>query len=77
MKKIFSSGSIPYAQLIGWGITIAITSISFTNSQITKVSEAQTQIVQRVSVVETKGDQYTKDIESINRKLDSILKELK
>ncbi len=60
----------------GIGVTFAITVYGFTSTQISKISEGQTAVIQRVSVVETKSDQYQKDIESINKKLDDILSRL-
>ncbi len=66
-------GNISLTSLIGWGLTIAVASVGFTMSQISKLDETDTQVVQRISVVETKSDQYTKDIESINKKLDILI----
>ena len=60
----------------GIGATFAITVYGFASTQINKISENQTQVVQRVSVVETKSNQYEKDITSINLKLDDILNRL-
>lgn len=81
MNNLFyKKGNISISSLIGWGVTIAVTSIGFTYNQINKVAdgqakivEAQTQTVQRISVVETKSDQYEKDITEINKKLDILI----
>lgn len=68
-------GSVSITAIIGWGLTIGIASVGFTMSQISKVSDAQTNQVQRISVVETKATQYEKDIESINKKLDQLIEQ--
>lgn len=68
-----NQGQVGTAQLVGWGISLAIASIGFTMSQIGKITDAQTQVVQRVSVVETQSTQYEKDIGEINKKLDILI----
>lgn len=69
-------GNISIAQLIGWGLAIAIPTVSaslgYTSSQIGKIQDQNTSTVQRVSVVETQSAQYQRDIEQINRKLDAL-----
>lgn len=74
-------GQIAVTQLVGWGIAIAVptilASVGFTTGQITKLEDKQTEIVQRISVVETESDEYRDNIREINRKLDELLKRTK
>ena len=76
-----NAGQIAIAQLIGWGIVVAVptalASVGFSNMQIEKLFDAQTEIVQRVSVIETESKEYRQDIVEINKKLDLIIRELK
>lgn len=72
-----NKGNVTVPTIIGWGISIAIASIGFTMTQIAKVSDAQTDTVQRVSVVETQSKQYEKDITEINKKLDILITKTK
>lgn len=66
-------GNITLATLVGWGITIGLASVGYTTMSMNKLSDSNISIVQRVSVVETKSDQYKQDISEINRKLDALL----
>ncbi len=72
-------GQIGIVQVIGWAIAVvvpvALASVGYTDSRISKVQDQQTSIVQRVSVVETESTQYEKDITDINRKLDILIQQ--
>lgn len=70
--------------LVGWGLTIAIASIGgfaamaqSMNQSVASVKDgytmADTAILQRTSVLEAKSNQYEKDINNINTKLDVLL----
>lgn len=77
-------GAVSLSTLVGWGITITIASIGgfaamaqSMNQSVASVKDsytiAHTAILQRTSVLETKGSQYEKDINNINAKLDVLL----
>ncbi len=72
-------GQIGIVHVVGWAlmvmVPVALASVGYSNSQITKVQDQQTSIVQRVSVVETESTQYEKDITDINRKLDILIQQ--
>ena len=74
-------GQISLIQLIGWGVAIGVpsllASIGFSNAQINKLEDIDTQTVQRITKIETESVQYQKDIAEINKKLDLLLTKLK
>lgn len=59
--------------LVGWGITVALASVGYTTFNFNRLADANTGIVQRVSVVETDSATYKQNISDINRKLDALL----
>lgn len=72
-ENVKNKGQVGMVQLVSWGLTLAMASIGFTMSQFSKISDAQTSVVQRISVVETQSTQYEKDITEINKKLDVLI----
>lgn len=71
-----TKGQIGIVHVIGWSlgfiIPVALASVGWSNAQISKVQDQQTNIVQRIAVVETQSTQYEKDITDINKKLDDL-----
>lgn len=65
-------GSITVTHLVGWGITIALASIGYTTVNFSKLSDANIDILQRVSVVETKSTTYQEGIDDLNKKVDKL-----
>jgi hypothetical protein len=77
-------GQVNTTAVITIAVTIAIAamasvvaSVRITEGKIDVVNANASEALQRISVEETKSDQYEKDINSMNVKLDDILKELR
>ena len=58
---------------LGVAATVALAAGTSMNNRIGQLDTQATQVAQRVSVVETKSDQYQSDIMEINKKLDALL----
>lgn len=76
-KTNYNKGSVSILQIISWGLGIVIpftlASAAYSGNQISKLSDANTAVVQRVSTVEADSARYKEDIKSINAKLDALL----
>lgn len=70
--RFHTKGAITVAHLVGWGITVALASAGYTSLNFNKLADANTQMVQRVSVVETKSTTYQDSIDSLSAKVDKL-----
>ena len=80
----FNNGQIGTTALIGFGLTIVMAAVgsfaassSRTDGKVDGLNKEISVVGQRTTKVETESEQYRRDIENINKKLDVILERIK
>ena len=68
---------INFTNITVWALgviaTVAVASTASTNSHVGKLGDAQSVLVERIAVTETKSARYEQDISDLNKKVDALL----